>query len=265
MLFYYDIPKINQVLDDFFNATGVRIDLLNDRFIPISYSQHEICDYCRAVQQETGGRERCIAFDQSLYKKVKASLQTESGLCPFGLMNIIKPVFYNDLLMGYLFFGQMRTQSEMQQENKLFDQLPLFTRQQVESVARLAAITVKHILTENMLRPDENDLMQQAVCYIHSNLDQDLSIKTLASQVNISKSALYSKFHARFHCTVGEYLNQKRLEQSIPLLINTSLSIEEVSQRVGFSGASYYTKLFKQRMGLTPLNFRKREQGEKVR
>jgi AraC-like DNA-binding protein len=76
---------------------------------------------------------------------------------------------------------------------------------------------------------------------------------------------LYSKFHARFHCTVGEYLNQKRLEQSIPLLINTSLSIEEVSQRVGFSSASYYTKLFKQRMGITPLNFRKREQEEKVR
>ena len=258
MLFYYDIPKINQVLDDFFNATGVRIDLLNDQFIPISYSQHEICDYCRAVQQEPGGQERCIAFDHSLYEKVKAGLHTESGICPFGLLNIIKPVFYNDLLMGYLFFGQMRTQDKADTESPLFEQLPLFTQHQVESVAHLAAITVKHILTENMLRPDECDLMQQTIRYIHSNLDQDLSIKTLAKQVNVSKSALYSKFHARFHCTVGEYINQKRLEQSVPLLINTSLSIEDVSRRVGFASASYYTKLFKQQMGITPLKFRKK-------
>lgn len=263
MLFYYDIPKINQVLDDFFNATGVRIDLLNDQFIPISYSQHEICDYCRAIQQETEGKDLCIAFDYSLYEKVKTSMQTESGLCPFGLLNIIKPVFYNDLLMGYLFFGQMRTQDKTEPENKLFEQLPLFTRHQVESVAHLAAITVKHILTENMLRPDESDLMQQTIRYIHSNLDQDLSIVTLAKQVNASKSALYSKFHTRFHCTIGEYINQKRLEQSVPLLINTSLSIEEVSRRVGFASASYYTKLFKQQMGITPLKFRKSKQEEK--
>ena len=264
MLFYYDIPKINQVLDDFFNATGVRIDLLNDQFIPISYSQHEICDYCRAVQQKNGGRERCVAFDQSLYEKVRCSLHTESGLCPFGLMNIIKPVFYNDLLMGYLFFGQMRTQQQHETENSLFDALPLFTQSQVESVARLAAITVKHILTENMLRPEANNLLQQTLNFIHNNLNQDLSIKMLTKQVNVSKSALYSKFHERLHCTVGEYINQKRLEQSVPMLINTTLSIEEVSRRVGFANASYYTKLFKQQMGITPLKFRKNKQEEKL-
>ena len=115
-----------------------------------------------------------------------------------------------------------------------------------------------------MLRPDESDLLQQTIRYIHNNLDQDLSIKTLAKQVNVSKSALYSKFHARFHCTVGEYINQKRLEQSVPMLMNTALSIEEVSRRVGFTSASYYTKLFKQQMGVTPLKFRKNKQERKT-
>lgn len=40
------------------------------------------------------------------------------------------------------------------------------------------------------------------------------------------------------------YLMTYRIEQSIPLLVNTSYTITEIALQVGFSGASYYTKIF---------------------
>ena len=43
------------------------------------------------------------------------------------------------------------------------------------------------------------------------------------------------------------------------LLAKTNLSIEEISQRVGFSSASYYSKMFKKQIGVAPLKYRKEQ------
>ena len=48
------------------------------------------------------------------------------------------------------------------------------------------------------------------------------------------------------------YLMSYRIEQSIPLLVNTSYTITEIALQVGFSGASYYTEIFHRIMGITP-------------
>jgi hypothetical protein len=42
----YDTHKINEVLHDFYLATGVRIDLFGDDFGPISTNQNKNCNYC---------------------------------------------------------------------------------------------------------------------------------------------------------------------------------------------------------------------------
>ena len=49
-----------------------------------------------------------------------------------------------------------------------------------------------------------------------------------------------------------DYLLSYRIEKSLPLLTDEQLSITEVSSRCGFSSASYYTKVFRERMGCTP-------------
>ena len=109
----------------------------------------------------------------------------------------------------------------------------------------------------NIIKPDNDEMLQKAVSYINENLDKDLSIQLISKSINVSKSVLYSKFHSHFKCTIGEYINNKRIQRSIELLAHTTLSIEDVAQKSGFSSASYYTKIFKQQMGITPLKFKK--------
>ena len=94
--------------------------------------------------------------------------------------------------------------------------------------------------------------------FIHENLESDLSIHTISQSIHVSKSVLYKKFHACFHCTVSEYINSKRVEKSIELLIKTDLSIEEIAQKVGFSSTSYYTKTFKKLKEIPPLKYKKK-------
>ena len=257
MLIHYDVEKINLVLRDFYNATGIRIELFNDSFVPISSNQQAMCNYCRDIQENSRNQRGCMDFDRMLLQRSRESGKTEQSICPFGLLNIVSPIRYNGMVLGYLFFGQMKTHARMTSE--LYAQLPLTSATKIESISHLASILIGHILTENMLGPDTDEPLQKAVAYIHANLNQNLSIRQIASQIHVSKNLLYRRFHQRFGCTIGEYINKKRVEQSLDLLANTNMTMEEISQHVGFSSASYYTRNFKKQMGTTPLKYKKEQ------
>ena len=116
MLIHYDIPKINKILNDFYAATGTRVDLFDHNFMPISYSQHEICNYCQKVQQDTSCKKICIRFDKTLLEKSKVTQKSQQQLCPFGLFNMAIPILHNGSVLGYLFVGQMKTQIDFPTE-----------------------------------------------------------------------------------------------------------------------------------------------------
>ena len=99
--------------------------------------------------------------------------------------------------------------------------------------------------------------VQRTASYIEENLDSKLTIKSISRQVNISKTVLYSKFHTYFGCTISEFINIRRIEKSIEFLTKTDLSMDEISLKVGFSSASYYSKIFKKLKGISPLKYKK--------
>jgi len=60
---------------------------------------------------------------------------------------------------------------------------------------------------------------------------------------------------------VGEYINDKRIEKASGLLKTTDFSIEEVSGLAGFSSGSYFCKIFKRKMGVSPFKFKNINKG----
>ena len=57
--------------------------------------------------------------------------------------------------------------------------------------------------------------------------------------------------------SVNEFLNMKRLEYATQLLLSTDMSINEISDAVGFNSRSYFNRLFRSRYEMTPLEYRK--------
>ncbi|MGH1886529.1 helix-turn-helix transcriptional regulator [Enterococcus avium] len=52
-------------------------------------------------------------------------------------------------------------------------------------------------------------------------------------------------------------MNQQRIEQAKVLLTQSNLSIKSISQNIGYSQTSYFCKIFKELVGMTPVNYRK--------
>lgn len=57
--------------------------------------------------------------------------------------------------------------------------------------------------------------------------------------------------------TIFQYLTEVRISHAKELLGTTSLKISQVSEKVGFSDESYFSKVFKKMTGMTPMNYMK--------
>lgn len=267
----YDIEKIKTALQDFYNATGIDMDLLKPDFSPVSEKVLQNNRYCRLVQDTRGGNAACRASDIELLKRCEKTRKVEQHICHAGLIDVAIPILYEDLILGYIVAGRMRTETDFSkiyaylqslgvsttEAYKSYLEIPAFDTERIKSISSIATMLVKYILLENMLKPDADDLAQKAIDFIDENLENDLTVKTISKHLNVSKNVLYNKFHERLNCTVNQYVNKKRIEKSLAFLLKTDLSIEEISQKTGFSGASYYSKAFKKQMGVSPLKYKK--------
>ena len=108
------------------------------------------------------------------------------------------------------------------------------------------------IRTENYERLRE-DILE----YLESNFcNRDLTQTMVADNFKISVYSLSRMFKKQFGMGFSEYVNGKRLEKAKELLETTSLSVRDVAITVGFSEANYFSRLFKQNLGMSPTEFR---------
>ena len=271
MIINYNVPKINQCLKDFYHATGIHMDLLREDFSFVSdHTLWRSKRYCAAVQSTEKGRNACLCSDAELLKKSRASKKAEMQVCHAGLIDVSVPILYEDSIIGYIIFGQIKTGTDWdklrgyllrlglpeEDMKAYYDELTPINRERLQSLSNIAEILVRHILLEHMLKPSFDESLQRALNYIHEHLDADLSVQSISKNANISKSALYRRFESGFRLTVSEYVNEKRIEKATELLNKSSLSIEEIARTVGFSGGSYFSKIFKKKKGVPPMQFR---------
>ena len=110
-----------------------------------------------------------------------------------------------------------------------------------------------------IFKPQDGDgasVMGTVKQYIADNLSMKIQREELAKMVYLNPDYLSKLFHKQVGMTLGEYILEKRLALAKQLLINTDLSIADISQRVGITDASYFIRTFKKNLGVTPQQYR---------
>lgn len=93
-----------------------------------------------------------------------------------------------------------------------------------------------------------------AVDYIKNNLHQKLSIDSIAKLAYVSKSNFFKMFKDELGTSPNEFILQERINRAKELLASQN-SIKETAYQTGFSDTNYFTRVFKQLVGITPKNF----------
>jgi len=99
-------------------------------------------------------------------------------------------------------------------------------------------------------------LVKSAVTVIDTDPAAELSLSSLAKQLNVSSVYLSTIFKRETGKTITEYINDKRISYAKHLLRTTSLQVQTVSLHCGIMDVHYFSKLFKQKTGKTPSCFR---------
>lgn len=98
---------------------------------------------------------------------------------------------------------------------------------------------------------------QDMLSFIHSHYMDKISLNDIAAAGNISRNKCCAIFKHFLNCTPVDFLNQYRLELSLELLKDLSLSITDIAAYCGFPNYSYFIQLFHKKYGYTPGFFRK--------
>ncbi len=123
--------------------------------------------------------------------------------------------------------------------------------------AEIAALVAKAAAAPAPPAGPVHPLVAQVEQYIRANLDSPIKLRDIAQAVYLSQFHLSRTFKQLTGRSVVDHIQDLRLAQAEELLKATGLTVTEIAGRVGFKDAAYFTTCFKNRYGVSPLQYRK--------
>ena len=269
MLPKYDLSKLENVIYDFYRATGVSITLYDKDRTPLTRSGIGTTQYCRLIANTKEGARGCKKSNTALFDKCQASKSLEMHICAAGLLDAILPLLNGDELVGFLMIGQMRSREslpenlgdfsvDLEMASDCYLKMPICDEKTVNSIINIGSMLAKYVIFENMVKPHQKPGADAVARYIEAHLTERLTAERVARDTHMSVSGIYKCMKSSFGCTLGEYITKQRIDRSLRPLEIGELSIEKIAESVGFTDPAYFSRCFKRLCGMSPLKYRKR-------
>ena len=115
-------------------------------------------------------------------------------------------------------------------------------------------------LRDNHSKKKYSKLLEDAKAFIDENYKHDeMSLNTVAAQVNISPSYFSTIFSSEMGQTFVEYLTRVRLDKAKELLMCSNMRTAEIGYEVGYKDSHYFSYIFKKTVGCSPKEYRNRK------
>lgn len=124
----------------------------------------------------------------------------------------------------------------------------------------LYAETAQQAEQANQDDPEKLQRLRIILSYIHDNYAQHISLDDIARQVGLCKSECCRFFKRQMGASPFDYLLDYRVGRSLGYL-QDGASVAQAAEAVGFSDASYFSKVFRSRTGRSPSKYRKEAWG----
>lgn len=98
--------------------------------------------------------------------------------------------------------------------------------------------------------------VQKCLHYISRHLHENIRAEHLALLTGLSSKTVAERFRQEMGCSIPDYLHAQRVEEAKYLLRYTEYSLAEISGILNYASQSYFTKIFRDRTGLTPQQYR---------
>ena len=274
MLFRANIPQLEKLAKNFYEITKTLVAIYDEKQQILCTYPKRLCGFCTEVRKNPDLSQKCIDCDQAAFSMCNKTRKTYIYRCHMGLIEVATPILCNNLIIGYMLFGQIapdRDSRELQalcqqiapqyhlDEEVLKAEIPKLkyrTTEYINAISSLLEMCANHIWLNSIISVHNEGLAYSIDFYIQQNLHEDLQIKSICETFNISRGTLYNIARKNFGCGITEYVALCRLSAAKKLLSGTDLRISEVAESIGFTDVNYFIRFFKKHTGLTPKKYR---------
>ena len=98
--------------------------------------------------------------------------------------------------------------------------------------------------------------INRIVQFVEKNYNRKISLEDVGEQVGMSASSVSRFFKKRTRHNFWDYLNGFRIDRAAQMMIETEHTISEISYACGFNNISNFNRVFRDRIGTTPSDYR---------
>ena len=193
---------------------------------------------------------------QSTFEKISSSYLTINFKMNFNHADLLCNKIFS--LKRDSYFIVTKLIEELSNDNLYSNDLSLcYLKQLIIQMLRLDNSHFHSKPTTHMQQTYENELLNDILLYIDDNIYEKISVSTLCEHFCISTSMLHSLFRKNMNNTAKNYINELKLSKSRELIRNSTHTLSEISEMLGFSSIHYFSKKFKSYFNISPTEYSK--------
>ena len=267
--------ELYKTLEHFYNVTGIKIVMYDsDRRIIATYPK-KFEPFCTVVRTAPELENRCLGCDNAGFDICDSTRRPYIYKCHMHITEAIAPIIANGVILGYLLFGQVLCgeDEEKAYKNALqiaanfsFDKdeftkkladIRRATTEYLTSALHVMTMCAGYLYTSEIIRQSPDILAFQLRDYISGHIADELTSEILCRKFFISRSKLYKISVSEFGMGISEYIKEERLKLAAGKLAGTTVPISQISEEVGIPDTNYFSRIFREKFGMTPREYRK--------
>lgn len=129
-------------------------------------------------------------------------------------------------------------------------------------------LDAEHHISRNSVpqAPDiSTEMLAQAVKdYLDKNYSKDVHLSELADRFHFSKEYISKLFKGKYDAGIYEYVLNLRMTRAKELLLDESLQVQTISERLGYKDNNYFSKAFRTFYGISPSEFKEKAEHSEI-
>lgn len=193
--------------------------------------------------------------DCSNYVRNKIVIQADS------LLKFSETVGLDTVLKELILLPPTST-AQLPEIDELFKKIHLACSEKTKnglSIAHGYIIELIHLIHKNSNDSDSQDgrSVLSRILEMIAESDNVISLEKISKTLHFNKCYISHMFKEKTGMSLSDYISEKTYEKGCRLLSGTSYSVEDIGRICGFSSSAAFSRFFKHKNGLSPMNFRK--------